>query len=169
MSTAPTQFSDHLRRETEMRSRTRRCLHVHSGQHTCNTNLCYKSIMQLKLKGFCPPMGCFFFNALSATSNFPLIYILQKLSRWKLLSIGVKWMDHYWFYLSKSCITTISDCFVRLILLGITTDSIILYFNVFDMFWMTCITWYFAQKTKQKINKSNKWVLGLVLPSCGDL
>lgn len=28
----------------------------------------YKSIMQLKLKGFCPPMGCF--NALSATTNF---------------------------------------------------------------------------------------------------
>lgn len=121
-------------------------------------------------EGFLSTNGMFFFfNALSATSNFPLIYILQKLSRWKLLSIGVKWMDHYWFYLSKSCITTISDCFVRLILLGITTDSIILYFNVFDMFWMTCITWYFAQKTKQKINKSNKWVLGLVLPSCGDL
>lgn len=63
-------------------------------------------------------------------------------------------MDNCLFYLSKSCITTRTDSFVRLILLGKTTDSIILHVNVFEMLWMTCITWMFCTENKTKI--SNK-------------
>lgn len=63
-------------------------------------------------------------------------------------------MDHYQFYLSKSCITTISDCFVGLSLLAITTDSIIFfYFKLSgyvldDLHYLMFCT---ENKTKQKI------------------
>lgn len=68
VSTAPTQLSDNLRREKEMRSLTHQSLHAHSGQHTCKTNVILQKYHATQAEGFCPPMGCF--NALSATTNF---------------------------------------------------------------------------------------------------
>lgn len=54
--TAPTQFSDHLQREREVRSWTHQCSHVHSGQQQqqhATLTLCYKSNHATQAEEFC--------------------------------------------------------------------------------------------------------------------
>lgn len=71
--------------------------------------------MQLKLKGFVHQWEVL--TLWVQLLNFINLHSTE-IIKMEIGKYWVKWMDHYWFYLSKSCITTISDCFERLIVLG---------------------------------------------------
>lgn len=59
VATAPTQLSDNLRREKEMRSPTHQSLHANSGQHTCKTNVILQKYHATQAEGFLSTNGMF--------------------------------------------------------------------------------------------------------------